>query len=452
MTSSMTKISTVTLSSTAATISFTAIPQIYTDLLIKLSSRTNRSSGVDDDVFITFNGASTTYAYRYLRGNGTTTASGNGANRYAAIANSNGGASANTFANADIYIPNYAATVNAKTLSSISVNGSNTTENYLVLMGNRWTTTSAITSIDLTSGTSNSFVAHTTATLYGIKNYVETGTGSKATGGTVTTSGGYTYHTFFSSGIFTPTTSITGAEVLVVAGGGAGGWDQGGGGGAGGYRTSTGLSLTSGTAYQAIVGAGGSGNLAPSEKCSGNNSVFSSILASGGGGAGGYNQNGVAGGSGGGGGGANTSTGGTGGAGNVGGFSPVEGYAGGTSPNSQYSASGGGGATAAGQNAPGSTAGKGGDGSNAESTWLAATNTGVLGYLAGGGGGGIYSPGGADGGAGGLGGGGFGGGTAGTRNGFPALANTGSGGGGGSGNGGLGGAGGSGLIIVRYTT
>jgi hypothetical protein len=450
MTSSMTKISTVTLSSTAATISFTDIPQIYTDLLIKLSSRTNRSGFFDDDVYLTFNGASTTYAWRSLQGNGTTTQSRNGATRYAAAANASS-ASANTFANADIYIPNYAA-IGAKTSTSITVNGSNTTENYLFLSGNRWTTTSAITSIDLTSGTSNSFVAYTTATLYGIKNYVETGTGSKATGGTVTTSGGYTYHTFFSSGMFTPTASITGAEVLVVAGGGAGGWDQGGGGGAGGYRTSTGLSLTSGTAYQAIVGAGGSGNLAPSEKCNGNNSVFSAILASGGGGAGGYNQNGNAGGSGAGGGGANTGTGGTGGAGNVGSFSPVEGYAGGTSPNSQYSASGGGGAGGAGQNAPGSTAGKGGDGSNAESTWLTATNTGVLGYLAGGGGGGIYSPGGADGAAGGLGGGGFGGGTAGTRNGFPALANTGSGGGGGSGNGGLGGAGGSGLIIVRYTT
>jgi hypothetical protein len=451
MTSSITKISTVTLSSTEATISFTNIPQIYTDLLIKLSSRTNRSSGVDDDVFITFNGASTTYAYRYLRGNGTTTASGNGANRYAAIANSNGSASANTFANADIYIPNYSATVNAKTLSSISVSGSNTTENYLVLMGNKWTTTSAITSIGLTSGTSNSFVAHTTATLYGIKNYVETSTGSKATGGTITTSGGYTYHTFFSSGMFTPTATISAAEVLVVAGGGAGGWDQGGGGGAGGYRTTT-LSLTSGTAYQAIVGAGGSGNLAPSEKCNGNNSVFSSFLASGGGGAGGYNQNGNAGGSGGGGGGANTGTGGTGGAGNVGSFSPVEGYAGGTSPNSQYSASGGGGATEVGQNAPGSLAGKGGNGSSAHSVWLSATNTGNNGYLAAGGGGGIYSPGGATGGAGGFGGAGFGGGTIGSVNGTPALPNTGSGGGGGSGNGGLGGAGGSGIIIVRYTT
>ncbi len=59
-----------------------------------------------------------------------------------------------------------------------------------------------------------------------------------ATGGTVTTSAGYTYHTFTGDGTFTPSIAGT-VEVLVVAGGGGGGnaSDRTGGGGGGGGPT-----------------------------------------------------------------------------------------------------------------------------------------------------------------------------------------------------------------------
>src|SRR3990167_5528064 len=58
-----------------------------------------------------------------------------------------------------------------------------------------------------------------------------------ATGGTTTVSGGYTYHTFTSSGTFQVTAGSGNVEVLVVgggAGGGTGGSARRGGGGAGG--------------------------------------------------------------------------------------------------------------------------------------------------------------------------------------------------------------------------
>ena len=59
-----------------------------------------------------------------------------------------------------------------------------------------------------------------------------------AVGGTKTTDGIYTVHTFTSTGTFV----VTGGgsktvEYLVVAGGGGGGYNRGGGGGAGGYRS-----------------------------------------------------------------------------------------------------------------------------------------------------------------------------------------------------------------------
>ena len=86
-----------------------------------------------------------------------------------------------------------------------------------------------------------------------------------ATGGTITTAGGYTIHTFTSSGTFNASKAGT-VEYLVIAGGGGGGSTVGGGGGAGGYRaTGYGPSPLRGSAvsgletgtYTITVGAGG---------------------------------------------------------------------------------------------------------------------------------------------------------------------------------------------------
>ena len=133
-----------------------------------------------------------------------------------------------------------------------------------------------------------------------------------ATGGTVTTAGGKTIHTFTALGTFTVTGGSGNVEYLVVAGGGAGGEDVGGGGGGGGFRTNvTGHPLSSGTPfsvtpgpYSITVGAGGvgTGGIPTPAATDGGNSVFSTITSTGGGGGGNYNQGaGRPGGSGGGG-------------------------------------------------------------------------------------------------------------------------------------------------------
>jgi hypothetical protein len=76
-------------------------------------------------------------------------------------------------------------------------------------------------------------------------------------GGTITTSGGYTIHTFTSSGIFIPN-QLGSVDYLVVAGGGgAGGY--GGGGGAGGFRTATGFDVIP-QKLTVTIGAGGAGS------------------------------------------------------------------------------------------------------------------------------------------------------------------------------------------------
>jgi len=109
--------------------------------------------------------------------------------------------------------------------------------------------------------------------------------GVSATGGTITTSGDYTIHTFTSSGTLTMI-SPGDIEVLVVAGGGAGGTGgtaARGGGGAGGIVYDDVYAVTTGS-YTVTVGGGGTTGSATETSGSGNNSVFDSLTALGGGG------------------------------------------------------------------------------------------------------------------------------------------------------------------------
>lgn len=249
--------------------------------------------------------------------------------------------------------------------------------------------------------------------------------GFAATGGTISYSGGYTIHTFTSSGTFTPNKDGD-VDYFVIAGGGGGGGNpstnSGGGGGAGGFRTAADYSVTGNTAYTVTIGAGGAGGSQTlgtgGNGSKGGNSAFGSISATGGGygGGPGVNISGGPGGSGGGGGSGYLTaqpTVGDPGAGNEGGYSPVEGYAGTPTTYQYYWTSGAGG-------------GAGGQPTN---------------YVSGPGVSNSYS------GAAvtyGVGGGGAGGSVIG--------ANTGSGGAGGGNGAADGRAGGSGIVIVRYLT
>ena len=106
---------------------------------------------------------------------------------------------------------------------------------------------------------------------------------SSGTGGTVTTSGEYTIHTFTSSGTFTVAdsalTDLT-VDVLVVGGGGAGGCCTGGGGGGGGVLYAASMTLSSATTT-VTVGDGGDEFSSPVHG-QGGTSAFGYMLAYGG--------------------------------------------------------------------------------------------------------------------------------------------------------------------------
>ena len=256
-----------------------------------------------------------------------------------------------------------------------------------------------------------------------IANAIARGPIAQATGGTITTSGSYTIHTFLTSGTFTVLSSALACDILVVAGGGGGGGVSGvtsAGGGAGGVQYFVNQNVVPGP-YTVTVGTGGSGGVTTANGASGNNSQFGSLTASigGGGGSGVNNTSGTTGGSGGGG--TGTGTGATG--------SPGQGNSGGSGSPSGPANGGGGGGGAGGAGGNGSST-NGGNGGIGIQNSINGTST----YYAGGGGGAANTTAGI-------------GGNGGGGNGTNGL-----GGGGGGGNGTAGGAGGSGIVIVRYLT
>ena len=304
---------------------------------------------------------------------------------------------------------------------------------------------------------------------------------STISGGTKTTSGSYTIHTFTGAGTLVSNVPFN-ADLMIIAGGGAGGGNLAGGGGAGGYQYLTSQSISAGS-YSVLVGAGGAGVPGVQDGgrgSSGVNTTFGSFAASIGGGGGGSGEpaanghfNGSSGGSGGGQSGYTVGSGytairssGTSGQGNAGGLSGRGGPG--------YPAAGGGGSAGQGNDVSSSSARSGAGGPGTANSILGTTY-----YWAAGGGGGHYdeSAGAGNGGIGGGGGGGTnhssglvgsGGGSAlnsgqdgftrtnqagsGAQGGGNAGTNTGSGGGGGmhcfyvSGNGG------SGIVVLRYLT
>jgi hypothetical protein len=429
------------LNAAAASVTFASIPQTgYTDLKIVMSGRGN-SGAVYADTRIRFNGATndTNMSSRMLEGSGASASSYTVSWIYAPQDGST--ATANTFGNAEIYIPNYTSS-NFKSISIDSVLENNATTAYAVLGAGLASITASISSITIINS-SGDWLAGSTFSLYGIAAVGTTPViAPKAIGGNrIDNDGTYWYHTYTSSGSFTPLQGIT-ADILVVAGGGGSRNFQGGGGGAGGLLDFASQALTA-ISHNVVVGAGGAVN------SNGGNSQFAALtLVEGGGCSGGVSTpggtanfpNGSNGGSGGGGGG------GVGPTQNGGIATSGQGSNGGAGNNSapNYGAGGGGGKSAAGSAGTSSAGGNGGNGTSSYSAWASATSTGVSGAYAGGGGGGSFT--GSFNSSGGSGGGGNGGNSA-----TDGTVNTGGGGGCGIGSSGtLGKTGGSGIIIIRY--
>lgn len=171
MATTYTLISSNTLSSSAASVTFSSIPSTYTDLVLLISARTDRAA-IQDGIRLVLNSdSSSNYSYTLLQGTGSGTASvTSGATTRGDVSYIDGNSStANTFGNAEVYIPSYIVSANHQ-IGSFGVSENNATTAYLGIDANLWRNAVAINTITLSPGGGSNFLTNSSFYLYGIKN------------------------------------------------------------------------------------------------------------------------------------------------------------------------------------------------------------------------------------------------------------------------------------------
>lgn len=165
-----------TLASAAPSITFSSIPSTFTDLCLKVSTRTTNNNGGRDYFWIQFNGDTAgNYTNTWLAGydsGSTLSIRYTGSSFGGTFAQPDVAATANTFGNAEIYIPNYTNSSIQKSYSGDAVAENNSSSSWMNdLVAGLWTKspTAAVTSITVGTQTAN-FAANSTFYLYGVKN------------------------------------------------------------------------------------------------------------------------------------------------------------------------------------------------------------------------------------------------------------------------------------------
>ena len=163
-----------TLASAVNSITFTSIPQTYTDLKVLVCARSAQTGTTRENIIIGFNsqlsdtGFTWIGMYGYISGTGTNKSPA----AYRIIGDIPAAAvTANVFSNAEIYIPSYTS-VTPHTFIGESVVEIDGNDGFLSFGGVLWNAGSeAITSLTLFCGAgSQNFVVNSTFYLYGIKN------------------------------------------------------------------------------------------------------------------------------------------------------------------------------------------------------------------------------------------------------------------------------------------
>jgi hypothetical protein len=162
-------IATTTLGTAASSITFSSITSAYTDLRLVVVARGGSGTGTDFELNLNFNSdTGSNYSWTQLYGTGSAAASTRASSQTYAYCGPITGptATAGIWSLSTIDIFSYAGSTfkTLLTTSSNDQNGSGLVNRSVPL----WRSTSAITSIAMTTNTT--FAAGTTATLYGIKN------------------------------------------------------------------------------------------------------------------------------------------------------------------------------------------------------------------------------------------------------------------------------------------
>ena len=162
--STMTPIATQELSSNAASVSFSNIPQTYTDLVLVINVR--GSSDTESDIGFRVNSdTASNYSQTRIYGQVSSVGSDRGSSATSINIGRQGGS---VFAPNTIHIMNYANTTTNKTILARSSHATSGSSITLANVG-LWRSTSAITGITLIQLGAQSYKTGSTFTLYGVK-------------------------------------------------------------------------------------------------------------------------------------------------------------------------------------------------------------------------------------------------------------------------------------------
>lgn len=152
------------LQSSAASVTFSNIPQTYKSLKLLVTVRGTSGGFTTESFSIRPNAATTNLSQRVVYGNGASAVSETESTvrTYGVGTNT----TSNTFSSAEITFPNYSGSTN-KPISIEDVTENNATTAISILHASLWSSTSAITSIELAAGISQ-FAFGSTFTLYGL--------------------------------------------------------------------------------------------------------------------------------------------------------------------------------------------------------------------------------------------------------------------------------------------
>ena len=172
MPNTYTLISSNVLSSTTASVTFSSIPATYTDLVLRISARTNDTDANFNKLIIRPQSSfGTPYSTTFVRGDGASASSGRTSSSDEIgidFALDDNGNTSNTFGSIEVYIPNYTAST-SKPMSIFSVSEENATTAYVEATAALSTVTAAISTVAI-SNQSYYFGSGSSFYLYGIKN------------------------------------------------------------------------------------------------------------------------------------------------------------------------------------------------------------------------------------------------------------------------------------------
>jgi hypothetical protein len=159
-----------TLTTTAASVTFSSIPATYTDLMLRCSTRRSVANVANQIRTRINNSTASNYSYTMVQGTGSGAQSGrlNSVTSFTEAWTTGASATADTFGSWELYIPNYTASAN-KPISSFATSENNATESYISAAAYLFSDSTAISELNIISASGN-FVSGSSFFLYGIKN------------------------------------------------------------------------------------------------------------------------------------------------------------------------------------------------------------------------------------------------------------------------------------------